>query len=81
VKRIKLIIVTAVAMAVMVGAAVSPAQAVLVDWGWTEWMQWGPDSPWWCSWAWSLDSEIGYQTEQVFCYNGNTGELWAWPEV
>jgi len=82
VKRIKLIIVTAVAMAVMVGAAMSPAwgQDEIDNWGWSDWLQWG-NSNWWCSWLWSHHTELGWQYEQIFCYEAYSGEFWAWPEV
>ena len=78
-KRIKLIIVTAVAMAVMVGAMVSPASAALDDWGWSEWQQWDPNSSWFCSWFWVHDTETGWDVQQIFCYNVATGEVWSWP--
>ena len=78
-KRIKLIIVTAVAMAVMVGAAVSPALAVQDALEWSPWIQWG-DSSWYCSWLWTHDTEAGWDIDRIFCYNVENADTWTWPD-
>jgi hypothetical protein len=77
VRRIKLILVTVAAIAVMMVAAASPALAEH-GWEWTAWWQWG-DTNWWCSAAWFHDSEDEWSFESLFCFNTETGDVWTWP--
>ncbi len=68
-RRIKLILATVAAMAVMMVAAVSPA---LADHGWwfSDWYEWG-DSDWWCYDAWEHDSDWDY--EYTACWHEDYG--------
>ena len=77
-KRLKLILATIAATAVMMVAAASPALAEH-GWYWTEWWQWGEGSSWWCSSGWFHDENDEWNVEAVFCYNTDNGELWTWP--
>jgi hypothetical protein len=71
VKRIKLILATVAAMAVMMVAAVSPA---LADHGWwfSDWWELGDDSGWWCYTAWEHE-EDGWDFEYIACWHPDHG--------
>ncbi len=74
-KRIKLVLVTVVAIAVMAASA-SPALA-RHGWEWTEWWQWG-NTNWWCSALWHHGSGGNWSFEQLVCWHPRHG-FWNWP--
>ncbi len=68
--RIKLILATVAAMAVMMVAAVSPA---LADHGWwfSDWYEWGDD--WWCYDAWEHEPDGEWDYEYTACWHEDYG--------
>jgi hypothetical protein len=77
VKRVKPVLVTVAAMAVMMVAAASPALASH-GWEWTPWWQWG-DTDWWCTSLWFHDENDEWGFDRIFCANTETGDAWWWP--
>lgn len=75
-KRIKVILATVAAVALMLLAA-SPA---LASHGWegTAWEQW-EDSDWLCSALWFHDDQDEWHFEELVCFNTETKDLWSWP--
>ena len=69
--RIKLILATVTAVAVMMVAAASPA---LADHGWwfSDWYEWG-DSDWWCYDAWEHESDGEWDYEYTACWHEDYG--------
>ena len=69
-RRIKLILATVAAMAVMMVAAVSPA---LADHGWwfSDWYEWGDD--WWCYDAWEHEPDGEWDYEYTACWHEDYG--------
>jgi hypothetical protein len=75
VKRIKVILATVAAVALMLLAA-SPALAS--GWEGTAWEQW-EDSDWLCSALWFHDDQDEWHFEELVCFNTETKDLWSWP--
>lgn len=74
--RIKLILATVAALAVMMLVAASPALA-LHGWEWTNWERWQA-TDWWCSELWFHDYVGFWSLEQMICWHPEE-ELWVWP--